>query len=42
MGKLIAIDGVDASGKQTHAELLYEKLKKNGEKGASYIFSCLR
>lgn len=32
MGKLIAIDGVDASGKQTHAELLYEKLKKMGKK----------
>lgn len=30
LGKLIAIDGVDASGKQTHAELLYEKLKKEG------------
>ena len=32
MGKLIAIDGVDASGKQTHAEILYEKLKKMGKK----------
>lgn len=32
MGKLIAIDGVDASGKQTHAEILYEKLKKIGKK----------
>ena len=32
MGKLIAIDGVDASGKQTHAELLYEKLKNAGKK----------
>ena len=30
MGRLIAIDGVDASGKQTHAELLYEKLKNEG------------
>lgn len=30
MGKLIAIDGVDASGKQTHAELLYDKLKEDG------------
>ena len=32
MGKLIAIDGVDASGKQTHAEILFEKLKKMGKK----------
>lgn len=32
MRKLIAIDGVDASGKQTHAEILYEKLKKMGKK----------
>ncbi len=30
MGKLVAIDGVDASGKQTHCELLYDKLIKNG------------
>lgn len=32
MGKLIAIDGVDASGKQTHAELLCKKLKDSGKK----------
>ena len=32
MGKLIAIDGVDASGKQTHTELLAEHLKKAGYK----------
>lgn len=32
MGKLIAIDGVDASGKQTHAEILFEKLKNMGKK----------
>lgn len=32
MGKLIAIDGVDASGKQTHAEILYKKLKNMGKK----------
>lgn len=32
MGKLIAIDGVDASGKQTHAEILYDKLKNMGKK----------
>ena len=31
MGKLIAIDGVDASGKQTHAGLLYEKFKSEGK-----------
>lgn len=27
---LIAIDGVDASGKQTHAQLLYQHLQKEG------------
>ena len=32
MGKLIAIDGVDASGKQTHTELLAEYLKSCGIK----------
>ncbi len=32
MGKLIAIDGVDSSGKQTHTEMLYEKLKNDGYK----------
>ena len=32
MGKLIAIDGVDASGKQTHTELLAEHLTKSGYK----------
>ncbi len=31
MGKLIAIDGVDASGKQTHSELLGEKLRNMGK-----------
>lgn len=31
MGILIAIDGVDASGKQTHTGMLYEKLKKEGK-----------
>lgn len=30
MGILIAIDGVDASGKQTHTKMLYEKLKNEG------------
>lgn len=30
MGKLIAIDGVDASGKQTHTELLAEYLTRKG------------
>ena len=30
MGKLIAIDGVDASGKQTHTTMLFEKLLKDG------------
>ena len=32
MGKLIAIDGVDASGKQTHTELLAEHLTNSGYK----------
>lgn len=32
MGKLIALDGVDASGKQTHTELLAEFLKGMGKK----------
>lgn len=32
MGKLIAIDGVDASGKQTHTELLADFLKSEGIK----------
>lgn len=30
MGILIAIDGVDASGKQTQSQLVYEKLKAEG------------
>lgn len=30
MGKLIAIDGVDASGKQTHTQMLYDKLLADG------------
>lgn len=32
MGKLIAIDGVDASGKQTHTELLADYFVKKGYK----------
>lgn len=32
MGKLIAIDGVDASGKQTHTELLAKHLTDSGYK----------
>ena len=31
MGKLIVIEGTDSSGKQTQAELLYEKYKKDGK-----------
>lgn len=30
MGKLIVIDGVDSSGKQTHTEMLAERLIKDG------------
>ena len=40
MGKLIAIDGVDASGKQTHAEILFEKLKNMGKKVRLVSFSA--
>ena len=32
MGKLIAIDGVDASGKQTHTELLAKHFEEAGKK----------
>ena len=32
MGKLIVIDGVDASGKETQANLLFEALSEKGEK----------
>lgn len=32
MGILIAIDGVDASGKQTQTEKVYERLKADGKK----------
>ncbi len=32
MGKLIAVDGVDASGKQTHTEMLAQKLISDGYK----------
>ncbi len=38
MGKLIAIDGVDASGKQTHTEMLYEKLLNAGYKAKRISF----
>ncbi|MBR5157574.1 MAG: thymidylate kinase [Clostridia bacterium] len=31
MGRLIVIEGVDSSGKQTQAKLLYERLVKEGE-----------
>lgn len=31
-GKLIVVDGVDSSGKQTQVEKLYESLKKSGHK----------
>lgn len=31
MGKLIVIDGVDASGKETQTKLLFEKLVSNGK-----------
>lgn len=32
MGRLIVIDGVDASGKETQTRLLYEKLKASGRR----------
>ena len=31
-GKLVVVDGVDSSGKQTQVEKLYESLKKLGHK----------
>ncbi len=31
MGKLIVIEGVDSSGKETQTNLLFERLKENGE-----------
>lgn len=38
MGKLIVIEGTDSSGKQTQAELLYEKYKKMGKKVMKVTF----
>lgn len=38
MGKLIVIEGTDSSGKQTQAELLYEKYKKIGKKVMKVTF----
>ncbi len=38
MGILIAIDGVDASGKQTQTELLYKKLLSEGKKAKRISF----
>ncbi len=32
MGKLIVIDGVDSSGKQTQTNLLFDRLKKDGKR----------
>ena len=41
MGRLIVIEGVDSSGKETQAKLLYEALKKKGEPSAVGVFSRL-
>lgn len=38
MGILIAIDGVDASGKQTQSELLYKRLTEDGVKARLVSF----
>lgn len=38
MGILIAVDGVDASGKQTHTELLYQTLAERGVKAKLLSF----
>ena len=32
MGKLIVIEGLDGSGKGTQAQVLYERLEKEGKK----------
>jgi len=37
-GRLVAIEGADASGKHTQAKLLFERLKKEGFSGAMVSF----
>lgn len=37
-GKIIVIDGMDGTGKETQSKLLYEKLKKDNEKVALFSF----
>ena len=41
MGRLIVIEGVDSSGKETQAKLLYEVLKKRGSQSAVGVFPRL-
>lgn len=38
MGKLIVIEGTDASGKETQTKLLYEKLKEKYAKVLKIFF----
>ena len=40
MGKFIAIDGLDGSGKGTQSEILVERLKKEGIKIPIYCPNC--
>ena len=41
MGKFIAIDGLDGSGKGTQADILIEKLKSEGKKVRELSFPIL-
>ena len=40
MGKLIVVEGLDSSGKQTQTEYLYKSLKEQGEKVMKISFPC--
>ncbi len=39
-GKIIVIEGIDCSGKETQVKLLIEKLKSNGIKVENFSFPC--
>lgn len=42
MGRLIVIEGVDSSGKETQAKLLYEALKKRGARCGWCLFQTMK